>query len=328
MEKLLEIKDLTTAFRIQGQFYPAVDGINLHINKDEIFAIVGESGSGKSATAVSIMKLHNPLYTRISGEIIFDGRDLLPLKEAEMNKVRGKEIGMIFQDPLNSLNPLMKIGAQIEETLVYHTDFSAAERKERSIELLTQVGIKDPERTHNSYPHELSGGMRQRAMIAIAISAKPKLLICDEPTTALDVTIQAQILDLIRDLQKEMKSSIIMITHDLGVVAEIADRVAVMYGGQIVEIAPIEQLFHNPQHPYTRSLLNAMPSVITEGEKLLAIEGIVPPLQDMKRTGCRFAPRIPWIDESEHEENPEYHQVGDDHYVLCSCYKTFRFKDK
>ena len=324
----MEIKDLTTAFRIQGQFYPAVDGINLHINKDEIFAIVGESGSGKSATAVSIMKLHNPLYTRISGEIIFDGRDLLPLKEAEMNKVRGKEIGMIFQDPLNSLNPLMKIGAQIEETLVYHTDFSAAERKERSIELLTQVGIKDPERTHNSYPHELSGGMRQRAMIAIAISAKPKLLICDEPTTALDVTIQAQILDLIRDLQKEMKSSIIMITHDLGVVAEIADRVAVMYGGQIVEIAPIEQLFHNPQHPYTRSLLNAMPSVITEGEKLLAIEGIVPPLQDMKRTGCRFAPRIPWIDESEHEENPEYHQVGDDHYVLCSCYKTFRFKDK
>jgi peptide/nickel transport system ATP-binding protein len=170
--------------------------------------------------------------------------------------------------------------------------------------------------------------MRQRAMIAIAISAKPKLLICDEPTTALDVTIQAQILDLIRDLQKEMKSSIIMITHDLGVVAEIADRVAVMYGGQIVEIAPIEQLFQNPQHPYTRSLLNAMPSVISEGEKLLAIEGIVPPLQDMKRTGCRFAPRIPWIDESEHEENPEYHQVGDDHYVLCSCYKTFRFKDK
>ena len=324
----MEIKNLTTAFRIQGQFYPAVDGINLHINKDEIFAIVGESGSGKSATAVSIMKLHNPLYTRISGEIIFDGRDLLPLKEAEMNKVRGKEIGMIFQDPLNSLNPLMKIGAQIEETLVYHTDFSAAERKERSIELLTQVGIKDPERTHNSYPHELSGGMRQRAMIAIAISAKPKLLICDEPTTALDVTIQAQILDLIRDLQKEMKSSIIMITHDLGVVAEIADRVAVMYGGQIVEIAPIEKLFHNPQHPYTRSLLNAMPSVITEGEKLLAIEGIVPPLQDMKRTGCRFAPRIPWIDESEHEENPEYHQVGEDHYVLCSCYKTFRFKDK
>ena len=324
----MEIKNLTTAFRIQGEFYPAVDGIDLHINKDEIFAIVGESGSGKSATAVSIMKLHNPLYTRIGGEILFEGRDLLPLKEAEMNKVRGKEIGMIFQDPLNSLNPLMKIGAQIEETLVYHTDFSAAERKERAIQLLTQVGIKDPERTHNSYPHELSGGMRQRAMIAIAISAKPKLLICDEPTTALDVTIQAQILDLIRDLQKEMKSSIIMITHDLGVVAEIADRVAVMYGGQIVEIAPIEQIFKNPQHPYTRSLLNAMPSVINEGEKLLAIEGIVPPLQDMKRTGCRFAPRIPWIDESEHEENPEYHQVGDDHYVLCSCYKTFRFKDR
>ncbi|MCL2855529.1 MAG: ABC transporter ATP-binding protein [Defluviitaleaceae bacterium] len=326
MEKLLELKNLTTSFRIQGEFHAAVDGINLHINKDEIFAIVGESGSGKSATAVSIMKLHNPLFTRVSGEVLFNGRDLLPLKEAEMNKVRGREIGMIFQDPLNSLNPLMKIGAQIEESLIHHTDFTSAERKERAIELLNQVGIKDPERTYNSYPHELSGGMRQRVIIAIAIAVKPKLLIADEPTTALDVTIQAQILDLIRDLQKEIGSSIIMITHDLGVVAEMADRVAVMYAGQIVEIAPIQELFQNPKHPYTRSLLAAMPSNIVEGEKLNAIEGIVPPLQNMIRQGCRFAPRIPWIDASEHEENPQYHQVGENHYVLCSCHKTFRLK--
>lgn len=321
----MEIKNLTTSFRIRGQYYAAVDGVDLHINKNEIFAVVGESGCGKSAMAVSIVGLHNPVFTRISGEILLNGRDLLTLKENELNKVRGGNIGMIFQDPLSALNPLMKIGAQIEESLTYHTILTKKEKKEKALELLMDVGIVDPPRTYDSYPHELSGGMRQRVMIAIAISAKPELLIADEPTTALDVTIQAQILDLLKKLQKESQSSIIMITHDLGVVAEMADRVAVMYAGQIVEIATVHQLFQNPQHPYTRSLLSAMPNAERKTKKLHYIEGIVPPLQDMLRTGCRFSPRIPWIGDEHHEETPEYHEISPGHMVLCSCYRDFKF---
>jgi len=323
-DTLLEIKNLKTSFRIEGNYYNAVDGVDITIKKNEVFAIVGESGSGKSAMALSIPRLHNLNYTKIDGEVLFNGRNILSLTEKELNEVRGRGIAMIFQDPLSALNPLMKIGKQIEESLTYHTDLGKEAKKERAIELLTEVGMVNPELTYSQYPHELSGGMRQRAMIAIALSAKPELLIADEPTTALDVTIQAQILDLLRKLQKETKSSIIIITHDLGVVAEIADRVAVMYAGQVVETASVFELFKNPQHPYTRSLLNAMPTTTKDNTRLHAISGVVPPLQYMKRTGCRFSPRIPWVESSEHEENPTYHEISPGHIVLCSCYKNFK----
>ncbi|MDR2167176.1 MAG: ABC transporter ATP-binding protein [Clostridiales bacterium] len=323
---LLEIKNLRTSFRIDGQFYAAVDGVDLTIYKDEVFAIVGESGCGKTAMALSLVRLHNMNYTRIEGEILFGGQDILSLKLSELNKVRGKNIGFIFQDPLSALNPLHKVGKQIEETLVYHTNLDREARTARAMELLANVGMTNPELTYNQFPHELSGGMRQRAMIAIAISAKPELLIADEPTTALDVTIQAQILDLIRDLKKEIKSSIILITHDLGVVAEMADRVAVMYGGQVVETAPIDELFANPQHPYTRSLLHSIPGVAdTEEGRLHTIQGTVPDLRSMPRTGCRFALRTPWMPDNAHEAEPTYHNVGPEHYVLCTCHKTFKF---
>jgi peptide/nickel transport system ATP-binding protein len=233
---------------------------------------------------------------------------------------------MIFQDPLSALNPLLRVGAQIEEGLIYHTDLSKTERKARAMDLLSQVGMVNPDLTYSSFPHELSGGMRQRAMIAIAISSKPALLIADEPTTALDVTIQAQILNLLKDLIKEMQSSVILITHDLGVVAEMADRVAVMYAGQIIETAPVYEIFENPKHPYTRSLLNSIPSADSEVGRLQTIQGMVPGLREMPRKGCRFSHRIPWINEDSHEEDPVYHQVGPGHYVLCTCHKTFEFE--
>jgi len=324
-EKLLEIKNLNTSFRIAGEYYAAVDGVDLTINKNEVFAIVGESGSGKTALAQSIVRLHNMNYTRLSGEILFQGKDILQLKPADLNQVRGKGIGVIFQDPLSALNPLHRTGTQIEESLLFHTDLNKQERKERALELLSLVGMSNPKLTYKQFPHELSGGMRQRCMIAIAIAAKPSLLIADEPTTALDVTIQAQILELMKDLQEEMEASIILITHDLGVVAEMADRVAVMYGGQIVETASVEAIFDNPHHPYTRSLLNSIPGATGETERLQAIQGMVPSLKEMPRQGCRFSHRIPWINESEHEESPTYHQVGPEHYVMCTCYKDFHF---
>jgi peptide/nickel transport system ATP-binding protein len=324
-EPLLAIRNLRTSFRIEGKYYAAVDGVSLDIYKNEVFALVGESGSGKSAMALSLTKLHNPLFTRIEGEVIYDGQDLIAMNDTQLNKVRGAHIGMIFQDPLTALNPLMRVGKQIEESLVYHTDLDAAKRKARALELLEGVGMVNPALTYSQLPHELSGGMRQRAMIAVALACKPELVIADEPTTALDVTIQAQILDLLRDLQKEMQTSIVLITHDLGVVAEMADRVAVMYAGQIVELASAQELFKNPKHPYTRSLLASIPSLGDNVDRLHVIHGIVPPLQHQPRSGCRFSHRTPWVPGSIHEETPVYHQVGEDHYVLCSCYEKFNF---
>lgn len=324
---ILEIDHLRVSFRIQDQYYAAVDDVSLTVNENEVVAIVGESGCGKSALALAVMGLHPPQKTKLEGSITFKGTNLLSLSPSQLNKIRGKDIGMIFQDPLTALNPLMTIGRQIEEGMDYHTKLSAAEKRQRTLELLKRVGIPNPEKTYYRYPHELSGGMRQRVVIAIAIACEPSLIIADEPTTALDVTIQAQIMGLLKELQQQMKTGIILITHDLGVVAEMADRVAVMYAGEIVELADVETLFHHPLHPYTRSLLQSIPSAQTRKEKLHVIQGIVPSLQKMPRTGCRFQSRISWIDESKHEANPILREVEPGHWVRCTCYQHFYFPD-
>ncbi|MFA9556473.1 ABC transporter ATP-binding protein [Evansella sp. AB-rgal1] len=326
-EELLKIKNLKTSFRIKDDYYAAVDDVTLTVNKNEVLAIVGESGSGKSAFAFSLMGLHN--RAKIEGEIIFKGENIANASPAKLSKLRGKEMGMIFQDSLSALNPLMVVGSQIDETIFLHNPkISVKERRARVIDLLNKVGIPRPEKVYNQYPHELSGGMRQRVVIAIAIANQPELLIADEPTTALDVTIQSQILDLLGQLKDDMRAGIILITHDLGVVAEMADRVAVMYAGQIVEVADVYSLIENPQHPYTRSLLNSVPSQAEKGSKLHVIQGVVPALQNLPREGCRFKTRIPWIDESAHEENPTLHEIKPGHFVRCTCYKHFDFPDK
>lgn len=326
-EKILEIKDLHTAFRFQDEYFDAVDGVSFSLHKNELLAIVGESGCGKSTVANSIVGLYDENFTKVSGEIIYDGKNMINYSEEELNEIRGKEIGFIFQDPLASLNPLHKIGRQIEESLIYHTDLDKVQRYERMLQLLDQVGITNSKRIANQFPHQLSGGMRQRVLIAIALSCKPNIIIADEPTTALDVTIQAQILDLLIELQNEINAGIILITHDLGVVAQMADRVAVMYAGQFVEVASAKELFSNPLHPYTRSLLQSIPQSDLVEEDLHVIQGIVPSLKNLLRQGCRFAPRIPWISESEHEDNPILHQVSKDHFVRCTCWKNFHFEN-
>ncbi len=326
-EKILEIKNLHTAFRFQDRYYDAVDGVSLSLYKNELLAIVGESGCGKSTIANSIVGLHDKNYTKVSGEIIYKNENVIDYSEDQFNKIRGKDIGFIFQDPLASLNPLHRIGIQIEEALIYHTDLNKKQRHEKVISLLEQVGIDNPERTAKQFPHQLSGGMRQRVLIAIALSCKPNIIIADEPTTALDVTIQAQILDLLAGLQKEISAGIILITHDLGVVAQMADRVAVMYAGEIVEMADAKELFENPLHPYTKSLLQSIPQSDSMGSELHVIKGMVPSLKNLPRNGCRFAPRIPYIDRSEHEENPVLHQVVENHFVRCTCWKNFRFEN-
>ncbi|QTD40007.1 ABC transporter ATP-binding protein [Sporosarcina sp. Te-1] len=324
---VLEINDLRTSFNIKGNYYAAVDGVSLTVHENEVVAIVGESGCGKSALANSIMGLHNLKNTKLEGLINFGNQNLLELSPARLNKIRGKDIAMIFQDPMTALNPLATIGRQIEEPMDYHLKLSATEKKNRTLELLRRVGIKNEQRVYEQYPHELSGGMRQRVVIAMALACDPVLLLADEPTTALDVTIQAQIMDLMKELQNQMKTGIILITHDLGVVAEMADRVVVMYAGEIVEIADVKELFANPLHPYTRSLLNSIPSNMEGKEKLHVIDGIVPSLQHLDREGCRFAPRIKWIPEEDHEAHTVMHEAEPNHFVRCSCYKTFYFPE-
>jgi peptide/nickel transport system ATP-binding protein len=326
-EKILEIKDLHTAFRFQNEYFDAVDGVSLSLHKNELLAIVGESGCGKSTVANSIVGLHDKNFTRVSGEIIYNGENMVNYSEEQLNKIRGKEIGFIFQDPLASLNPLHRIGRQIEESLIYHTNLDKKERNKRMLQLLEQVGIVNPKRTANQLPHQLSGGMRQRVLIAIALSCNPNIIIADEPTTALDVTIQAQILDLLMELKSKINAGIILITHDLGVVAQTADRVAVMYAGQIVEIAEAKELFSNPLHPYTRSLLHSIPQFDSGEEELHVIYGMVPSLKNLPRRGCRFSARIPWIEASEHEDNNELHEVSKGHFVRCTCWKNFHFED-
>lgn len=326
--ELLTIRNLRTSFRIKDTYYPAVDNVSLTLRKNEILAIVGESGCGKSTLATSIVGLHNSISTKVEGEILYNNQNLVNLTEDQFNKLRGNDIGFIFQDPLSALNPLMRIGEQIEEGLVYHTKLTKQERGKRVLELLDQVGIPHVERVARQFPHQLSGGMRQRVMIAIALSGKPAIIIADEPTTALDVTIQAQILDLLKSLQDEIQSGIILITHDLGVVAEVADRVAVMYAGKVIEETPLVELFRNPKHPYTRSLLNSIPQSHSESEKLEVIKGMVPSLTKLDREGCRFSPRIPWIPASAHEANPQLHEIAPGHLVRCTCWKEFHFEDE
>lgn len=323
---LLEINNLKTGFRFGEEYHNAVDGVSLTLKKNEILAIVGESGCGKSTLATSIMGLHDPKNTQVSGEIIYKDLNLIDLNEKLYNRIRGNDIGMIFQDPLGSLNPLMTIYRQIAEALIYHSDMNEKQIKERVLELLNQVGIPRPEQIMKAYPHELSGGMRQRVVIAIALANKPPIIIADEPTTALDVTIQAQILDLMIDIQDETGSGIILITHDLGVVAETADRVAVMYAGQIVEEAPVDVLFRDPKHPYTRSLLNSIPHELEEGEELHVIHGTVPSLQKLPRKGDRFRPRIPWIPDEAFDENPELTEIAPNHKVRGNSWKHFHFE--
>jgi oligopeptide transport system ATP-binding protein len=316
MEKILEVKDLSVSFQTYGGEVQAVRNVSFDLYKGETLAIVGESGSGKSVTTQTVMKLIPMPPGKIkNGQILFEGKDIVPLSDKQMEKIRGKEISMIFQDPMTSLNPTMKIGRQIMEGLIKHQNMSTSSAKERAIEMLRLVGIPMPERRVNQYPHEFSGGMRQRAMIAIALAANPKLLIADEPTTALDVTIQAQILELMKDLQAKMDTSIIFITHDLGVVANVADRVAVMYGGQIVETGTVDEIFYDPRHPYTWGLLASMPSLENDDKsELAAIPGTPPDLTNPPK-GDAFAARNPYAMQIDFEEEPPLFQISETHFA-------------
>ena len=310
MDDILQVKDLRTYFYTAGKEIPAVDGVSFSVRRGETLCVVGESGCGKSATSMSVMQLIAvPPGKYVSGEILFEGQNLLGRSRREMNRIRGKDISMIFQEPMTALNPVQRIYRQIFEAILAHEKVSKTEAKARSIQLLKMVGVPDAERCAASYPHQLSGGMRQRVMIAMAFACKPKLLIADEPTTALDVTIQAQILALIKQLKDEYGMSVLFITHDLGVVAEIAQRVAVMYSGRIVEEADTEALFCEPLHPYTRGLLNCIPRVDRREDSLNVITGQVPNPANFP-SGCRFHPRCPDCMEQCRRESPELIDLG------------------
>ncbi len=314
--KLLEIKNLKTYFYSDKREIKAVDGVDLSINHGETVALVGESGSGKSITSLSIMKLiPQPPGKIVDGEIIFDGDDLADFSDYEMNKIRGNRIAMIFQEPMTSLNPVFTIGNQIMEPLMLHKKMSKDQALKRTVQLLELVGFGRAKEIVNEYPHQLSGGMRQRAMIAMAMANSPSLLIADEPTTALDVTIQAQILDLMRELKEKTNTAILLITHDLGVVAEMADRVAVMYAGQIVEEADVRTLFQNPKHPYTLGLMNSIPKLEGDQERLESIPGMVPPAYAYP-IGCRFAPRCKFATE-ECKQDQVLRMIEPGHKVRC-----------
>ncbi len=314
---LLEVRDLKTLFRVEGREIAAVDGISFALDAGRTLGIVGESGCGKSVTALSIMGLVPQPPGRIAeGEILFEGVDLLTLPPAAMRELRGNRIGMIFQEPMTSLNPAFTVGEQIVEVIERHRPGRRAEAKARAIEMLRQVRIPSPEARYDEYPHRLSGGMRQRVMIAMALACGPRLLIADEPTTALDVTIQAQILDLMRVLREETGTAIVLITHDLGVVAEVADDVVVMYAGRIVERAPVAALFAHPQHPYTIGLLGSIPRLDLDQDRLAAIEGQVPGPESNVR-GCRFHPRCPFAIERCRRDEPPQVEVAPGHWAAC-----------
>jgi oligopeptide/dipeptide ABC transporter ATP-binding protein len=316
-EALLDVRGLRTVFNTDEGEVRAVDGVDLRLERGRTLGIVGESGCGKSVTALSIMGLvPQPPGRIVAGEVLFEGVDLLKLPAARLRELRGDKLSMIFQEPMTSLNPAFTVGEQIAEAIRRHRDVSSREAREQTLEMLRRVRIPSPERRAADYPHRLSGGMRQRVMIAMALACNPKLLIADEPTTALDVTIQAQILELMRALRAELGMSIILITHDLGVVAELADDVVVMYAGQVVERCSAAALFADPQHPYTIGLLGSIPRLDLEQERLSAIEGVVPNAAAMP-SGCRFNPRCPFAIEKCFKETPPLAQVKADHFAAC-----------
>ena len=320
-EKLIQVKDLKTYFYTEAGTAKAVDGVSFDIYKGEVLGIVGESGSGKSVTSLSINRLiPNPPGEIVNGEIIYKGINLLDLSYEEMRNYRGQDIAMIFQEPMTSLNPVLTIKVQMNEILKRHYKMSDEEATSKSIELLNAVGIPDPEKRIHEYPHQFSGGMRQRVMIAMALQCNPSLLIADEPTTALDVTIQAQILDLMMDLKdKREDAAILLITHDLAVVAETCDRVIVMYGGKIQEVASINELFENPMHPYTKALMNSIPKMDQNEKRLKALKGMVPSLLNMG-DGCKFCSRFDSKDCAcgGTKEEPELYEVKPNHFVRCN----------
>ena len=324
-ETLLEVKDLRTQFkRGKKDWITAVNGVSFNVNAGEIVGLVGESGCGKSVTSLSVMRLHNERLTKISGSIKFGGKEVLDLTTSEMQSMRGNEMSMIFQEPMSALDPIMRIEDQLAEAISLHnSNMSKAEIHERCVNALKLVGIPEPEMTLRNYPHELSGGMCQRVMIAMAMSCEPKLLIADEPTTALDVTIQAQILALMEDIRNRRNTGILLITHDLGVVAETCSRVIVMYAGNIVEEAPVKELFANPQHPYTEGLITSVPRLGKRLHRLPSIPGSVPDLSVMPE-GCRFAPRCKYAQDSCKQKLPELQTVAEGHRCACPFYRNAR----
>ena len=319
-EKILEVKNLDVCFFTEEGKLPAIDNLSLSIRAGETLGVVGESGCGKSMTALSIMRLISSPGKITNGEVLFKGQDLIKLSDKEIRRVRGNNIAMIFQEPMTSLNPVATIGNQIVEAIRTHNkEISKKEATEKAIEMLKLVKIPLPEKRINEYPHQLSGGMRQRVMIAMALSCNPELLICDEPTTALDVTIQAQILKLINQLKKEVNSSVIMITHDMGVISQITDNVIVMYAGQVVEYTSTKELFNAPLHPYTNGLINSIPKLDEEQEELEVIDGMVPMLSELPK-GCLFNPRCKYAKDICREKRPNLIDIKDNHKVRCFKY--------
>ncbi len=316
MNPILTIEGLRTTFRTYAGDVQAVRDVNLTVREGECLAVVGESGSGKSVTMLSVMRLLAS-NARIEGKAIFQGVDLLSLSEREMRKIRGKDIAMVFQDPMTGLNPTLTVGLQLREGMMQHLGLSRAEADKRAIELLRLVGVPEAERRLRQYPHEFSGGMRQRVMIAIALACNPRLIIADEPTTALDVTIQAQILDLLKRLKKEFNTTIIMITHNLGVVAGMADRVAVMYGGQVAEVGTVEEIFEQPKHPYTWALLRAVPRLDRRKDRRLESIAGSPPNMLQPPPGCPYHPRCPYAMNICAAEAPEMTPISDEHRAAC-----------
>ena len=323
-ERLLEVNDLKTHFDTREGLVKAVDGIDFHVNRGEVLGLVGESGCGKSVTSLSVMGLVPHPGEVVAGEILFNGKNVVNMKKSELRKLRGEHISMIFQQPTSALNPVHRAGLQIKEVFELHRDWSEDIEEQAVIEMLAKVGIPDPESRARAYPHELSGGMAQRVMIAMALACAPELLIADEPTTALDVTIQAQILDLMRDLQASSNTAVILITHDLGIVAEMADRVAVMYAGKIVEETDVRTLFKEPRHPYTQGLIGSIPILGQLKASLATIPGVVPTLIDLE-PGCRFASRC--VSRVEHgldiclDREPDLIEIADGHKVRCWLYQ-------
>ena len=317
---ILEVRDLCVEFQTVEGRVQAVDHLSYTLHKGEKLGIVGESGSGKSVSSLAMMQLiPNPPGRVTGGEILYKGKDLVKLSEKEMQKLRGNEISMIFQEPMTSLNPIIQCGKQIAESLRLHRGMNKKEAAEEAVRMMKAVGIANPEVRAHEYPHQMSGGMRQRVMIAMALACQPQILIADEPTTALDVTIQAQILDLIRDLNREMTAAVLFITHDLGVVSELCDTVIVMYTGHIVEQAPVRELFRDPKHPYTVGLLNAIPAITKERKPLKTIEGVVPnPTERIE--GCSFWPRCPHASERCRKEAPPVTRPGEERLVRCWLY--------